>query len=398
MIEDIFGPQTGDHLRLPESDFVASTSSQGANLDDVKADPYLLSLQSSTASASSGTTIEDTFNFTKKAIRQPTLSCASHTLRLDARTRHIPPQDPFRVSVPYGARPPTGLSHHDAVGLSSSIGSQVSAIEESDRSSVEIQSDTQQAASLQGSVALSATGSGSDLSIGGLARPGVGDKMFTSPALLGFDAVSEPTICPGVGTLIDPIIVGTQGEDFEESHPETPLVSIDQKERLQSSASGPSALASTSESFPLMSLPETSSRAMEVKPLELPLLEEQSMDLRAILMSGKRRLPGVQPKTRRQTVIRAPLLSRTDVVVENTLDQSRGCEEPPMDKHDSEQYEKEATSFSTVVMDSEKENSMSSADHLLLWAPYLHWCSSTQAPPTKDPGTASELEQNPTEI
>ena len=403
MVEDIFGPQTGDHRHPPGEDLVTTTTSLGAVVDDVKADPYLLGLHSSTTSASSGTTIEDTFNFTKKAVRQPTLSgsgAASHSLRLGAQTHSIPPQDPFRLSVPYGARPPTGLADHNTAGLASSFGSQISASEEFDSSSLEIQSGAQQEASRHGSVALSATGSGSDLSISGLGRPGVGDKMFTSPALLESDAVSEPTICPGVGTPIDPIIVGTEGDGFKRPRPETPLISIDQNEQPQPSTSSPSALTSTPGPSHLMGLPETSSRAMGDQPLEQLLLEEQSMDLRAILMSGSKRLSGVQAKTRRRAVMQAPLCSQMDDEVGDSLDQSRGCEEPPMDmsfKHDSEQFEKEATSFSTVVMDSEVDKSMSSADQSSALDSYSHWYSSTQATPTEDPATTSELEQNPTE-
>jgi len=370
-VEDIFGPQTGGNHRPPGNDIVATTSSLGAVRDDVKADPHLLGLHSSTTSASSGTTIDDTFSFTRKTVRQATLSdggAASHTLRLDAQTRHVRPQDQFRLSVPYGARPPTGFNHD--TGLASSIGSRVSANEESEKSSLEIQSDAQQGASRQGGGAPSATGSGSDFSISELTRPGVGDKMFTSPAALEPDTVSEPTIFPGVGTFIDPIIVGAEGEGSKGLHPETPLVSVDQNEQPQPFASSPSPSAptSTSQPFPL-SLPESSSRAMGVKPLEPPLLEEQSMDLRAILMSGRKRLPRVQPKTRRRPVIQAPLLLQTDDEVEDTLDQSRGCEELPIDmsfKHDSEQFEKEATSFSTVVVDSVVDKCMLSAERLLL--------------------------------
>ena len=370
-VEDIFGPQTGGNHRPPGNDLVTTPSSLSAVHDDVKADPHLLGLHSSTTSASSGTTIDDTFSFTRKAVRQATLSgggAAGHTLRLDAQSRRIRPQDQLRLSVPYGARPPTGFTDHYTAGLASSIGSRASANEESEKSSLEIQSDAQQGASRQGSGAPSATGSGSDFSISELVRPGVGDKMFTSPTALESDTVSEPTIFPGVGTLVDPIIVG---EDSKGPHPETRLVSVDHNEQPQPSSSSPSASAptSTSQPFPLMSLAEPSSRAMEVKPLELPLLEEQSMDLRAILMSGRKRLPGVQAKTRRRSVIKAPLLTQTDNEVEGTLDQSRGCEELPMDasfKHDSEQFEKEATSFSTVVIDSAVDKCMSSAERLLL--------------------------------
>lgn len=397
MVEDIFGPQTGGHRPAR----VATTSSLGAVLDDVKADPQLLGLHSSTTSASSDTTIDDTFSFTRKTIGQATLgggSAASHTLRLDAQTRHVPLQDPFRLSVPYGARPPIEFTDHYTATLSSSIGSRVSANEESERSSLEVQSDVQQGASRQGSRAPSSTGSGSDFSISELRRPGVGDKMFTSPAALESNTVSQPTICPGVGTLIDPIIVGAEGEDSKGRNSETPLVSIDRYGQL--SASRPSAPTRTSQPFPLMSLPRTSSRALRVKPREQPLLEEQSMDLRAILMSGSKRVPGVQTKTRRQAIIEVPQLSQTDDEVEDTLEQSRGCEELPIDtsfKHDSEQFEKEANSFSTVVMDSVVDKSMSSAECLLLWTPYSYCCSSTQATPTKGPDTASKLEQNPTE-
>lgn len=366
----------------------------------MKADPHLLGLHSSTTSASSGTTIDDTFSFTRKSVRQATTGGGSQSLRLDAQARHIPLQDPFRLSVPYGARPPTGFTDHFTVGLSSSIGSRVSANEESEKSSLDIQSDAQQGASPQGSKAPSVTGSGSDFSISELRRPGVGDKMFTTPAALESDTVSQPTICPGVGTLIDPIIVGAEGEDSKGPHPETPLVSINRYEQSQSSTSRPSAPTRTSQPSPLMSLPGTSSRALRVKPREQPLLEEQSMDLRAILMSGSKRVPGVQAKTRRRAAIQAPLLSQTDDEVEDTLEQSRGCEELSMDmsfKQDSEQFEKEANSFSTVVIDSVVDKSMSSAECLLLWTPYSYCCSSTQATPAKGPGTASKLEQNPTE-
>ena len=369
-VEDIFGPQTGGNHRPPANDVVATPSSLSAVPDDVKADPHPLGLHSSTTSASSGTTIDDTFSFTRKTVKQATFSgggAAGHTLRFDAQTRHIRPQDQLRLSVPYGARPPTGFTDHYTAGLASSIGSRANANDESERSSLEIQSDAQQGASRQGSGAPSATGSGSDFSISELVRPGVGDKMFTSPSALESDTVSEPTIFPGVGTLVDPIIVG---EDSKGPHPETPLVSVGQNEQPQPSASSPSpsALTSTSQPFPL-SLPESSSRAMEVKPLEPPLLEEQSMDLRAILMSGRKRLPGVQAKTRKRSVIQAPLLPQTDDEVGDTLGQSRGCEELPMDasfKHDSEQFEKEATSFSTVVIDSVVDKCMSYTERLLL--------------------------------
>jgi len=394
MVEDIFGPQTGDQGDLRRNDLVATTSCLDAILDDVKADSYLLGLHSSTVSASSDTTIEDTFNFTKKAAGHPTLSgrgAASHIYCLSAGAHRTPPQDPFRLSVPYGARPPIGLAEHHAASFASSIGSRVSASEESKNSSVEIQSDAQQGTP-------PATSSGSDLSVGMLGRPGIGDKMFTSLALLESDTVSEPTICPGVGTLIDPIIVGAEGEDSKGPHTETPLAFIDQIEQLQPSASSLAAPNSAPQPVRLMSVPEPSSRSMELKPLELPLLDEQS-DLRAILMSGSKRSSGIQTKTRRRAGIQAPLLSYTGDEVEDTPDQSRGCEELPMDmsfKRDSEHFEKEATSFSTVVIDSEVDKSMSSADRLLLSVPYSRCCSSTQATPTKGPDKASRLEQNPT--
>jgi len=366
MIEDIFGLQTRDNRYSPKSDLVATTSALGASLDNANTDPYVFELNSSTASASSDVTIEDTFNFTKKGIRQPGLS--DRTLRLGEQVRHTPPQDPLGLSVPYGARPPTGLAEHGSASFASSNGSRVSASEESEKSPLEMQSDAQQGASLRDSGAPSATSSGSDLSVNGRDCPGIGAKLFTSPALLEPDTVSEPTVCPGIGTLIDPIVVGVVGKRWKELH------TVGQHEQTQPSTSSPSAPTSTSQPVPLLNVPVSPFCSVEVKALEPPSLEEQPEDLRAILMSSSKPSSSAQTKKRRRTAVQTRLLPQTDDEVEHPPSQPRGREELPMttsSKHGSEHFEKEATSFSTEVIDSTVDDSMSSANRLLLVIPLL---------------------------
>lgn len=333
MVEDIFGPQMGDRNHPTRNELVTTKSSLGGVLDNMKSDSYFRGLHSSTASASSGATIDDTFNFTKKGVRQPGSSSGRPA-------RHT--QDPLRLSVSHDAHPPSDY-YFDS--FASSTGSRVSASEESP---LEPQ---QQRASHYGG-APSATSSG-DLSINELGRPGIGDKLFTSRALLESDTA---TICQGAGTLTDPIVVGVEGEDSKGSHTEAPLVSVNQYKQPQPSTSSPPAPIGTSQPIPL-SVPKSPSRATEAKAFEPPVLEEEASDLKAILMSGSKRL---QTKKRRRAVVQAPVLLQTDDEVEDA-DLSRGQEELFMDvsvKHDSEHPKMEATSFSTEVIDSTVDSSM----------------------------------------
>ena len=334
MVEDLFGPQTGgDHCHPARNDLLATTSSLGAVLGHVRTDSYL---HSSSASASSGATIEDTFNFTKKAAGQPALSdggTANHTLRFGAQARHTPPQDLLHLSVPYGVRPPS---------------STISRVSASEESPLETQGEAQHGTPGRGSRTPSAISSGSDMSISELSRPRIGDKMFIAPALLESDTASEPTICPGVGTLIDPIIVGVDDEDSKGPRIEVPHTSVDQREPPEPSASSLSA-PTTSQPSPLMGVLGTS-HSTDVKVPELPLFDEQSRDLMAIIMSGSKR---------RQAAIPTSPFSQTHDEAEDTPNQSRGQEEMDMSfKRSSEHFDKEATSFSTEVVDSTVDNSM----------------------------------------
>jgi hypothetical protein len=354
MVEDLFGSQSGDHRRPSRNDPVATTSSLGSVLDDVKTDPFPLGLHSSTASASSGVTMEDTFNFTKKGVKQPGLSKRDgprRILRLSARSRRTP-QDPLRLSVSYGARPPTTSADHYPASFASSTGSRVlSASGESERSPLGIQSEAQQDASRPGGGTPSATSSGSDLSISRLGRPGIGDKMFVLTAPLNSDVVSEPTVCPEVGTLIDSI----EGENSKGPQTEDLLAPI-QSEQPQPPASSPSVPTSTPQPVPC---PEMFSLSLEGKPSGLRLLDDQSMDLQAIL-SGSECLPGMQTKRRSRAI------TQTEALPVDTPS-----------KHNSDHFERsrnssatrlllEATSFSTEVIDSTVDSSMWSAAYILL--------------------------------